>query len=149
MSTHRVTTPSYRLHKPSGQAVVTLANRDYYLGRYETPESRAEYDRLVGEWLTNGRRPPGKAGPGGTDLTINELLLAYLRFADGYYIKNGLPTTEPRAIRLALRPLRRLYGHTPAGNFGPLSLTATFSVTAFTRSPTGSTWISSKRYSSS
>ena len=42
MSTHRATTPSYRLHKPSGQAVVTLANRDYYLGRYETPESRAE-----------------------------------------------------------------------------------------------------------
>ena len=26
------TIPSYRLHKPSGQAVVTLNGRDHYLG---------------------------------------------------------------------------------------------------------------------
>jgi hypothetical protein len=44
-------TPSYRLHKPSGQAVVTLGGRDVYLGKFETPESRAEYDRVVAEWL--------------------------------------------------------------------------------------------------
>jgi hypothetical protein len=40
-------TPSYRLHKPTGQAVVTLNCQDRYLGRYGTPESRAEYDRLL------------------------------------------------------------------------------------------------------
>jgi len=33
-SSHRV--PSYRLHKPSGQAVVTLDSRDHYLGVYDT-----------------------------------------------------------------------------------------------------------------
>ena len=45
-----VRTPSYRLHKPTGQAVVTLDGRDLYLGRHGSPESRTEYDRLVTEW---------------------------------------------------------------------------------------------------
>jgi hypothetical protein len=33
------------------------------------------------------------------------LLLAYLNWADGYYAKNGQPTTEPVNIRLALPPV--------------------------------------------
>jgi hypothetical protein len=48
-------TPSYRHHKPSGQAVVTLSGRDMYLGRFDSPERRAEHDRLIAEWLANGR----------------------------------------------------------------------------------------------
>ncbi len=40
--------PKYRLHKPSGRAVVTLCDRDFYLGPYDSEISRAEYDRLVG-----------------------------------------------------------------------------------------------------
>jgi integrase len=63
-------------------------------------------------------------GGTGADLTINEMLLAYLTHADSYYVKNGKPTTEPVNIRLALRPLRQLYGHTPAREFGPLRLKA-------------------------
>ncbi len=43
--------PSYRRHRPSGQAVVTLDSRDIYLGPYRSPESRAKYDRVVAEWL--------------------------------------------------------------------------------------------------
>jgi hypothetical protein len=43
--------PSYRLHKQSGQAVVTLTDpsgrrRDVLLGRHDTPESRREYDEI-------------------------------------------------------------------------------------------------------
>ena len=38
--------PSYRLHKPSGCGVVTLNDRDVSLGRFNTAESRAKYDRL-------------------------------------------------------------------------------------------------------
>ena len=48
--------PAYRLYKRTGQAVVTLGGRDYYLGPHGTKVSRDEYDRLVGEWLTNGRQ---------------------------------------------------------------------------------------------
>ncbi len=36
--------------------------------------------------------------------------------------KDGKPTTEPVNIRLALRPLRKTYGHTQARDFGPLKL---------------------------
>jgi hypothetical protein len=49
-------TPSYRLHKPTNQAVVTLNGRDFYLDRYGSPKSRAKYVRAIVEWITNGRR---------------------------------------------------------------------------------------------
>jgi hypothetical protein len=47
--------PSYRLHKPSDQAVGTLDGNDLYLGRWHSPESHAEYDRLISEWLIKWR----------------------------------------------------------------------------------------------
>lgn len=115
MFARSVRTPSYRCHKPSGQAVVTLNGHDVYLGPYGTPESRNEYDRIIAEWLASGRRIPGI-----DDITINELSLRYLDFVDGYYTSN-----EPANIRHALKPLRRLYGLEMATEFGPLKLKAT------------------------
>ena len=50
--------PEYRKHKASGRAIAALAGRDCYLGPDGTKTSRAEYDRLVDEWLASGRRPP-------------------------------------------------------------------------------------------
>lgn len=69
-------TPSYRLHKPTGQAVVTLNGRDRYLGKHGIPESRAEYDRLIAEWLSNGRE---LASTG--DRSVSELMVLHLRHA--------------------------------------------------------------------
>jgi integrase len=112
-------TPSYRLHRPSGQAVVTLNGRDIYLGKHGMPESRAEYDRLLAEWLANGR-----AAAPGADATVGELMVGYIRHVDAYYTKEGEPTSEPGLIRLSLRVLKGLYGHTPARAFGPLALKA-------------------------
>jgi integrase len=91
---------------------VTLNGQDIYLGHHGSPESQAEYDRAIAEWLASGRQPPGV-----TDLTINELILLYLEFVDGYYT-----STEPANIRLALRALRKLYGVRLAHEFGPRSL---------------------------
>jgi integrase len=98
-----------------------LNGKDVYLGRYQSPESIAEYQRRISEWLINGGRSPGRS----SDLTINEMLLAYLRFADGYYRKHGEPTKEPALLRLSFRTLRQLYGDTLASEFGPLALKAT------------------------
>lgn len=112
--------PSLRHHRPSGRAVVTLDGRDYYLGRYGSQESKAEYQRFLAEFLSGGL----KAGSVAPDLTVNELAARYLQFADGYYLKRGEPTAEPDNIALANRPLRQLYGHTPAAEFGPLRLHA-------------------------
>jgi integrase len=105
-------TPSYREHKPSGRAVVTLGRQDVYLGKFGTPESRAEYDRVVAEWLANGRQVPGT-----TDITINELVVRYLGHVDARYT-----TDEPQKIRLAIRPVRIRYGLLPVREFGPLKL---------------------------
>lgn len=112
--------PSYRLHKPSGRAVVSLEGRTHYLGRFGTPESRREYERIVQEWLARRRR--GIPSAHFADLTINELIVSYLSHVDAYYVKDGLPTSEPDTIRQALRFLRRGYGSTSAADFGPLSL---------------------------
>jgi len=53
---------------------------------------------------------------------INELILAYWRFAKTYYVKDGKPTKELACMRDALRMVRRLYGRTAAAQFGPKSL---------------------------
>src|SRR6516164_7031027 len=89
--------PSYRHHRQSGQALVTLPDgmggrRDVLLGQYGTPESRAEYAHVVAEWETAGRclRPVARTG----GLTVNELILAYWHFAEAYYVKHGQPTSQ-------------------------------------------------------
>jgi integrase len=110
--------PSYRRHKPSGQAVVTLNGRDIYLGKWKSAASHRAYQRLIAEWAANGRTLGTPHGRG--DLSVNEMLLAYCRWATGYYRESA----ELRNIKLALRPLKELYGKTVAGEFGPLALKA-------------------------
>ena len=90
--------PSLRHHKPSGRAVVTIAGKDHYVGRYGSPESIAEYDRLISEWLAAGR--PANLSH---DPTVGEVLVQYLEFCADYYVS---PSTECNAITQALRPLK-------------------------------------------
>ncbi|MEX0613107.1 MAG: hypothetical protein WD738_09250 [Pirellulales bacterium] len=75
--------PSYRKHRASGQAVVTLGGRDYYLGPWGTKASKFEYDRLVGEWLQQGRqfrRPSAEHDSEDRQIFVNQLIVAYLNF---------------------------------------------------------------------
>lgn len=110
--------PTYRLHKPSGRAVVTLGGRDVYLGAYGSPESKAEYDRVLAEWMTGGRS--STATPANQPLSVGGLILAYWTYAEKYYKTKTLDGS----IRPSMRRLRALYGHTPAADFGPLALKA-------------------------
>lgn len=110
--------PALRHHKARGLAVVTLGGKDFFCGKFGSPESRREYDRLVGEWLAAGR--PQVVG-GSNRLTMAELLLRYLEYARCYYLP---PSRELEGITLALRPLKQRYGHTIAADFGPLALRA-------------------------
>jgi hypothetical protein len=41
--------PKYRLHKASGQAVVTLNGVDHYLGNHGSEDSKKAYQRKVSE----------------------------------------------------------------------------------------------------
>ncbi len=112
--------PSYRHHKATDQAVVTFNGFDHYLGRYNTPQSKEEYGRVLAEFAATGRVTKGTAEK--APITVVEVLAAYWEYAKGYYVKNGKPTNELDAMRLVIRDCRLLYGRTPADEFGPLAL---------------------------
>jgi integrase len=126
MSTH---VPKYRLHKGSGQALVQINGERIYLGKHGTPESEEKYQRLIAEWLAAlHEQTQGKVATPSTvsrfDLTINEVVLAYIKFARGYYVKDGKPTKEFVCMKHAVRTLLKLYGTIWVRDFGPLALKA-------------------------
>lgn len=123
MSKRKPRSPSYRHHRPSGQAVVTLNGRDFYLGVHDSDSSRDGYDRLIAEWLANGRRLPSSSEVQ-PDYTISEVLAGYWKHAQNYYRKAGEPTSELASIRESVRVLKRLYGDTTANHFTPSALMA-------------------------
>ena len=120
--------PKYRHYRPKNLGVVRLNGRDFYLGEFGSPASLEKYHRLLAEWLENGRRLPSTTAPvqqpEAPALSINEMLLQYWQFAEGYYRSGDRPTKELTCMEHAIRPLRRLYGLTPAAEFGPKALKA-------------------------
>lgn len=114
--------PSYRFHKASGQAIVTLSGHDVYLGPFDTTHSHQAYERVVAEWLANGRQivTPKRV----VRFHVDELLAAYLSFAESYYSRDGKPTSEYVAMRDAVKPVRALYAKSLVSDFGPLALKA-------------------------
>ena len=117
--------PCYCLHRPSGKAVVRLNGRDHYIGPHGSEESRAEYDRVIAEWLASGRRFESAAPTAEKPtISVNEILLAFLDFTERYYRDGKDVSKEVVNFKLALRPLKQLYGHTAADRFGPLALKA-------------------------
>lgn len=112
--------PQYRPHAGSGQAVVTLSGETHYLGPFGSAESKAEYDRLLAEWIANNRQPLRADDP-----TVTEVIAAFWAHAKNYYVNaDGSPAGELENYRLALKPLKTLYGEKPATEFGPLALKA-------------------------
>jgi len=120
-STKKPRIPRRTRHKATGQAVVRLSGKDHSCGQFGTAAARAEYDRLLGRWLAGGRRP--LEPDTGHAVVVEEVIAAYWRHAEQHYRgPDGEPTSELACIRLALSPLRRLYGETPAADFGPRAL---------------------------
>src|SRR5688500_1943193 len=102
MPRRRNQTPTYRLHKPSGQAVsdfydpATGHKRTVSLGKWESAESRLAHARLCAE-VAAGRTDAPAA------ISVNELLAAYLAHAATYYVKDGRLTDELACLKTALR----------------------------------------------
>lgn len=113
--------PAYCKHRGSGQAVVTLDGRDFYLGKYNSAESKAEYNRHIREWPTAGRKIP--VNP--LAVTVGEIALAYIEHAKTYYRRaDGTPTNEAGRVVRELTPMTKLYHKLAASDFGPLRLKA-------------------------
>ena len=77
--------PSYRLHKASGNAVLTLNGRDVHLGAYGSDASRREYHRRIAEWMAGGGASPRDK----ETLTIKEVADAFLAHAPSPTSTNG------------------------------------------------------------
>jgi len=106
--------PSYRLHKARGLSVVTIRGRNIYLGRYDSPESRAAYDRVIREFtMSRGVAPSERAS-----LTIAEFVLIYWRHAQTYYPAATLLST----IKPPLKRLRQHCGDQLVAEFRPMRL---------------------------
>jgi integrase len=121
----RRTIPRYRLHAPSGQARVILDGRHLYLGRYDSEESRAEYDKLVRKLLTDRAAAELEARVQiSNDLTVAEVAAAYLKFARTYYVKRGRGTPEYDHVFSAIGAVTDRYGHDLITTLGPLKVKA-------------------------
>lgn len=120
-SSRRAKAPSYRHHKPSGQAFVQLKCRRFYLGKHGTPASREAYNRFLAEhWA-----PPDDPGPPAevrSDLTIVELIDRYWTYAQEHYRKHSEATGTAEGQRPVLKRLREKFGTTRAAVFGPRAL---------------------------
>lgn len=112
--------PGYRLHGSSGQAVVTIGGRDYYLGKHGSPESFSKYHRLFSEWLASGRS--AAFGMPQDAVTVTSLIAAFVRHAEAYY-GTGY-RSELERFKPVLKVLRKLYGTELASNFGPIQYEA-------------------------
>jgi integrase len=121
--------PKYRHHKSTKRGYVEFQGRPIYLGRFNTPASWERYHRIIHEWLASGRivQPEQIVGLASAThgVQVRGLILAFWRHAKIYYRKpDGTPTSELNTQKQALRVLRRLYGRTPAADFGPKRLKA-------------------------
>jgi len=122
--------PAYCLHKASGQAVVRIDGVDHYLGPYGSDQSHELYERTIAEWRAkrqsqvNGTSHAISSGRPTGNLTVEQVLGLYWRFAKGHYVKDGVPTGELENVKHALRPVRKMYASLPVRDFGPLCLKA-------------------------
>ena len=118
--------PRYRLHKPSGLAVVRLNGRDLYLGKHGTQDSHQRYEQVIAEWLSNQRQLVVRREQVESTnwLSVNELVRACFGHAETYYTRDGHPTGEFDNVKDSVRQLTRLYGRAIVVDFGPKELRA-------------------------
>ncbi|MBI3817441.1 MAG: site-specific integrase [Planctomycetes bacterium] len=116
--------PNHLHHKTHNLGYVKLDGRVIYTGKWATPECKGTYERLIAEWLINGKHLPSTAAK--EDIySIANLVAEFKNHAKGWYRhSDGTPTNEIVNINIALRPLEELYGSTPARDFGPTQLKA-------------------------
>ena len=109
--------PKYCHHKGTGRAFVRIEGKMYYLGEYGSAASRREYDRIIGEFVANGRqafRDP------------DEILVEYLvaRFIDHMEAECRYCDGTKKRLTMLLQLLDNLYGKSPVSHFTPTALKA-------------------------
>jgi integrase len=127
MSRPKTKEPKYCQHKRSGHAFVTIDGKEHWLGPYGSQDSRDKYARKIGEWIGRNRQP--EPAPETDVVRVTDVCAAFWAHAqtvypDPDYREGKRPKGELGNYWDVLRPLRRLYGETPAAGFGPVALKA-------------------------
>jgi hypothetical protein len=108
------------LHAASGQARVWLAGKSHYLGAYGSSESRLAYAELLKQHATGTLIDPiAPKGSKDSGPTIHVICATCIEHAKTYY---GKITAEYRCIVSAMRPMKDLFGDSPAKDFNSVSL---------------------------
>lgn len=107
--------PSYRLHKPSGQAVAYVNRKTVYLGPHGSPESKVRFAKLLEDLATGSQAAPAPPVPPAPPLYLNDL---FVRFVAKEFPR--LSKSEQHCFRAAIRVARLLFGETPVSDFGPI-----------------------------
>jgi hypothetical protein len=85
-SNKRPQVPKYCRH-PNGQAYLYHSGKRHYLGKFGSPESHEAYDQFIAELAVSRQaKAPRASQPGSDPVTINTLCLAYLDWAEGWYV---------------------------------------------------------------
>jgi hypothetical protein len=107
--------PKYCRHKTSGRAFVRIGGKMHYLGKYGSQASRREYDRIIAEFVANGRQ----AACDPNEILVEDLIAQFLEYINREvdYVAN----TRNR-INRTLKLLNELYGQSPASAFSPMAL---------------------------
>ncbi|MDG1895033.1 MAG: site-specific integrase [Fuerstiella sp.] len=110
--------PKYVRHRARNSAKVTLNGKTHYLpGDYDSDQSRAEYDRLIAEYLAKPKTPET------ANVTIRFLAVLYMKFCAVFYVnEDGRPSEEINQVRRSLKPLLALFGGEQTNRFGPRKL---------------------------
>ncbi len=116
--------PSYRLHKPSGRAVVQFRplygkSPVYLPGKFNSPESLLAYEEMRREILKHLLKGGSRAAKQRRRVSVNMLLSKFLDWAVDYY---GVTSDEYVHLKIACRPLATKFGDVATDDFGPLAL---------------------------
>ena len=109
--------PGYLKHKTTGQALCVINGRYIYLGKYGSKASRLQYEEVIAEYLSNGKKlPPTRSR---TEISVLEFAVAFLEYAQEYYANDSSAYNH---CKNAMKPLVKHYGKQPISKFGPISL---------------------------
>jgi hypothetical protein len=115
MTYKRKQLPKYCRHKASNRAFVRIGGKTHYLGKYGSDASRREYDRIIAEFVANGRQ----AFCNSDDILIENLIAQFLD-----HTEKERSYCDSSKIRLAtiLGRFNELYGKQPVTQFTPAAL---------------------------
>lgn len=109
--------PVYGCHK--GSARTTVNGKRIYLGAFNSPESKAAFEKIMADWeAAHAERRPTV----NVELTVSRLAVLFLKYAEVEYVRDGKPTGEIHNFRMALRNLNNGFHGVRVIDFGPKKL---------------------------